>query len=468
MLLAGKIIPMAIVKYQQYLPFILLPFMIAVSGCATLGGNAQYAVLSAKNSVAPALVHIRPLKEVFIAGRREEVPSVGSGFIISDDGYIVTNEHVAGDSSQVWCVFSDNTEIEARVVGTDADTDVAVLKVEAEQPLPYVQMGTSSGLEAGQLVLAMGSPHGLARSASLGIISVTDRYLGDSNGLVSPFNNWVQTDAAINPGNSGGPLVNMRGEVIGVNSRVLSGAENVGFAIPIDIAKEVVDAIILEGKVRRSYVGLTFQEMAAKTDDRTVHGVVIADVAPLSPAQEAGIAPGDLLTAINDRTVDARFEEDLPRVRKAIADLPIGATVTLHLVRGESPMEIDVVTEEKLSLKGGQTEFAEWGFAAVELTPELARRAQLAGRSGVLISGSQPGGIAASGGLGQGDIILEMDGESVQTLDEFTQAYQLRLESKQKLVLLFVQRGAVTRFVLLDTGTEQEPTLDKELLDHVD
>ncbi len=468
MLLSKKIIPGAIMKYKRYLLFMLLPFMVVVSGCATLGGNAQYSVLRAKNSVAPALVHIRPLKEVFIAGRREEVPSVGSGFIISDDGYIVTNEHVAGDSSQVWCVFSDNTEIEARVVGTDADTDVAVLKVETEQRLPYVQMGTSSDLEAGQLVLAMGSPHGLARSASLGIISVTDRYLGDSSGLVSPYNNWIQTDAAINPGNSGGPLVNMRGEVIGVNSRVLSGAENVGFAIPVDIAKEVVDAIIREGRVHRSYLGLTFQEMAAKTDDQAVHGVVIADVAPLSPAQEAGISPGDLLTAINDRTLDARFEEDLPRVRKAIADLPIGASVILHLVRGETPMEVDVVTEEKLSLKGGQTEFAEWGFTAVELTPELARRAQLAGRSGVLISGSQPGGIAASGGLGQGDIILEMDGESVQTLDGFTQAYQLRRESKQKLVLLFVQRGAVTRFVLLNTGAQQESTLDKELLDHVD
>jgi serine protease Do len=465
MLLSGKIL---YVCQRYFLMLLLLPFMVAVCGCATLGGNAQYAVLSAKNNVAPALVHIRPLKEVFIAGRRAEVPTVGSGFIISDDGYIVTNEHVAGESSQVWCVFSDNTELEARVVGTDADTDIAVLKVESDKKLPHVKIGRSVDLESGQLVLAMGSPHGLARSVSLGIISVTDRYLGDSSGLVSPYNNWIQTDAAINPGNSGGPLVNMRGEVIGVNSRVLSGAENVGFAIPVDTAKEVLDAIIRDGQVHRSYLGMTFQEMAAKTDDQTVHGVVIADVAPLSPAQEAGIAPGDLLTAINDRSVDARFEEDLPRVRKAIADLPIGATVTLHLVRGENPMEIDVVTEEKLSLKGGQTEFTEWGFTAVELTPELARRAQLAGRSGVLISGSQPGGIAASSGLGQGDIILEMDGEPVQTLDGFQQSYQLRLESKQKLVLLFVQRGAVTRFVLINTGTEQELTLDKELLDHVD
>ncbi len=446
--------------------YAILFSVLTVSGCATLGGSTQYAVLKAKNSVAPALVHIRPLKEVFAAGRRSEVPTVGSGFIISSDGYIVTNEHVAGESSQVWCVFSDNTELEAKVVGTDADTDVAVLKVDTEKKLPYVKMGRSSDLEAGQLVLAMGSPHGLARSVSLGIISVTDRYLGDNSGMVSPYNNWIQTDAAINPGNSGGPLVNIRGEVIGVNARVLSGAENVGFAIPIDIAREVVDAIIREGTMCRSYLGLTFQEMSAKTDDPNLHGVVIADVAPLSPAQEAGIKPGDLLIGVNDIEVDARFEEDLPKVRKIVADLPIGEQVSLKILRGDSPMQMKMITEEKVSVKGGQSEFPEWGFTAVELTPELARRAQLAGRSGALISGSQPGSIAAISGLSQGDIILSIDGETVASLDGFTQAYQKRLESKQKLVMLFVQRGAVTRFVLLNTGTKQDTTLDKDLLEH--
>lgn len=449
------------------LSLIFIPLLLGTGGCATLGGSTQIAVLAAKNGVAPALVHIRPLKEVFVAGRRSEVPIVGSGFIISTDGYIVTNEHVAGESSQVWCVFSDNTELEAQVVGTDPDTDIAVLKVEPTKPLPTVRLGESASLESGQLVLAMGSPHGLARSVSLGIISVTDRYLGNSSGMASPYNNWIQTDAAINPGNSGGPLVNMHGEVIGVNARVLSGAENVGFAIPINIAGEVITAIIRDGRVIRSWLGLDFQEMAAKTDDPTQHGVVIADVSPLSPAQEAGIAPGDLLVGVNEQNVDARFEESLPHVRKTIADLPVGESVTLHLIRGETPLEIEVATEEKVSLKGGQAEFSEWGFTAAELTPELARRAQLAGRSGVLVSGSQPGGIAGRSGLGQGDIILEMDGDPMQTLDEFTLAYQQRLESKQERIMLFVKRGAVTRFVLISQETEEAP-LDKEILDHVD
>ena len=446
--------------------FILL--LIAGNGCATLGGNMQSKVLASKNSVAPALVHIRPVKEIFVAGRRSEVPIVGSGFIISPDGYIVTNEHVAGGSSQVWCVFSDNTELEAEVVGTDPDTDIAVLKVNPLTPLPSVSLGHSATLEAGQLVLAMGSPHGLARSVSLGIISVTDRYLDNTSSMASPYNNWIQTDAAINPGNSGGPLVNMHGKVIGVNARVLSSAENLGFAIPIDVVREVVEAIIRDGHVRRSWLGLHFQEMAAKTDDPTLHGVIIADVSSLSPAQKAGIIPGDLLIGINNQTVDARFKESLPHVRKTIADLPVGKSVSLHVMREKTTIEIEVVTEEKISLKGRQAEFSEWGFTAAELTPELARRAQLSGRTGVLVSGSQPGSIAGKSGLGQGDIILEIDKEPIQTLKEFTLAYQKRLESKQKRVMLFVKRGAVTRFVLVITETNETPALDKETPKHVD
>ena len=152
----------------------------------------------------------------------------------------------------------------------------------------------------------------------------------------------VQTDAAINPGNSGGPLANMRGEVIGVNARVLSGAENVGFAIPVDTAREVVEAIIQDGKVHRSYLGLTLQEMFAKTDDPTQHGVVIADVAPLSPAHESGVHPGDILVAVNGEPVNARYNEDLPAVRKQIADLPVGEKAKLGLVRGEEPLEFAV------------------------------------------------------------------------------------------------------------------------------
>ena len=254
-------------------------------GCATTGVTSQNAVISGKNKVAPALIHVTPVKEVFRRGERKEVSVTGSGFIISADGYVVTNEHVAGKSDYVRCVLSDKDEVEAEVVGTDPYTDIAVLKLNTDRTdLPFVKLGNSSTLKVGQSVMAMGSPHGLARSVSLGIVSVTDRNMDNLGSTGAPYNNWIQTDAAINPGNSGGPLVNLKGEVIGINTRKLMGADNVGFAIPIDIAKQVIAEIIKNGHVTRSDIGITFQEMMRITEDSTRKGVVIASIDPLSPS----------------------------------------------------------------------------------------------------------------------------------------------------------------------------------------
>ncbi len=424
------------------------------SGCATMAGGQDGPVIRAKDKVAPALVHIRPVKEVFAGGKKTEMLAVGSGFIISPDGYVVTNEHVAGESSSVQCVLSDHREVGAKVVGTDADTDIAVLKLDTTDRLPCVKMGRSANLNAGQTVLALGSPHGLARSVSKGIVSVTDRYLGDEGQMISPYNDWIQTDAAINPGNSGGPLVNIKGEVVGVNARILNGAESVGFAIPIDVAREVVDAIIRDGKVHRSWIGVTFQEMMAKTDDPSQLGVVISDVERLSPATEAGVKPGDVLVAINGHPVNARFEEQLPVVRKAVADLPVGSTAVLSVRRGEEKVDVSVKTEEKIAQKGSQAEFGEWGFTASEVTPEIARRAQLPERTGILVSGANPGGIAARAGLQEGDIILKIDDQKVNDLEAFKALYKERRDAQKKLTMLFVQRGALTRFVLVNAAPE--------------
>lgn len=442
--------------------------LMVQTGCATLGGT-QDAVLRARDKVGPALVHIRPVKEVFVAGKRTEVLTIGSGFIISPDGYVVTNEHVAGESTLVLCVLSDNTEMEARVVGVDVETDIAVLKLDHDAPLPYVRLGRSDTLQAGQMVLAMGSPHGLARSVSLGIVSVTDRFLPEGGDLISPFNTWIQTDAAINPGNSGGPLVNLRGEVIGINARVLGGADNVGFAIPVDTARGVIDALVRDGRVIRGWLGLDLQEMMVKTDDPARKGVVIAGVAPLSPAQENGsVRPGDVLLALNGTPVNARYEEDLPAVRKQIASLPVGAPATLLLERGGEQTEVTLVAEEYVSLRGGQAEFTEWGFTATEVTPEVARRAQLPARSGILVMGVLPGGRAGQAGLSQGDIILEVDGGPVADLQQFRERYDVLLEHRNPLVMLFVKQGALTRFVLVNTQRSVIEGMDEETLEYVE
>ena len=416
-------------------------------GCATTGGTSQNAVISAKNKVVPSLIHVSPVKEVFRRGERKEVSVTGSGFIISADGYVVTNEHVAGKSDYVRCVLSDKDEVEAEVVGTDPYTDIAVLKLITDRTdLPFVKLGSSASLEAGESVMAMGSPHGLARSVSLGIVSVTDRNMESLGSSGSLYNNWIQTDAAINPGNSGGPLVNIKGEVIGINTRKLMGADNVGFAIPIDIAKQVIEEIIANGHVTRSDVGITFQEMTSITEDVSRKGVVIASVDPLSSAFEARIQPGDILLSMDGTQTNARFTEDLPPIRKLFADVPIGQEITLEIQRSDQVVNIPLVTTEKSQRKGDQEELNEWGFTLSELTAETIRRAQLTSRKGVLVSGVKEGEPAAQAKLQTGDIILTVDNEVVEDMEDFKTKYQKRIDTQQELTMLTIKRGALTLY----------------------
>ncbi len=423
-----------------------------ISGCATLAGTgSEAAVLRAKDRVAPALVHIKPVKEVFARGKREEVVVVGSGFIISEDGYVVTNEHVAGDSTVVRCVLSDNQEYDAEVVGTDPFTDIAVLKLNNpnNRRFPTVPMGSSAKLEPGQTVLAFGSPHGLSRSVSLGIVSVTDRYLGGQDSERAPYNTWIQTDAAINPGNSGGPLVNLQGEVVGVNARKLSGADNVGFAIPVDVARPVVEEIIEDGRVHRAWLGLSLQETTSKTEDPSQQGVIIASIDPISPAAEAGLRPGDVLLSVEGTPTNARYEEELPSVRNVIASLPVDSSVEVEVARGEDTFVRSVTTVEKSELRGEQVELTDWGFTVSEVTPQVLQRARLSERAGALVSGTQEGGLANQAGLQAGDIVLTVDGAKVKNLSHFVELVEERVESGQERVLMDAKRGALTRFVLL-------------------
>jgi serine protease Do len=225
----------------------------------------QKRVLQAKQKVMPALVHIEPVKEIFTAGKRIKVQVTGSGMIFSPDGYVLTNNHVAEKAKHVKCTLESREEVYAEVIGLDALTDLAVLKLDlsdrADKQLPFVEFGDSDQIEVGELVLALGSPLGLSRSLSMGVISSIDRYFEDRGQMVSPFNLWIQTDAAINPGNSGGPLVNLEGKVVGINARAIFFGENLGFAIPINTAKLVIERIRKEGRVNRSWIGVEWQEI---------------------------------------------------------------------------------------------------------------------------------------------------------------------------------------------------------------
>ncbi len=433
-------------------PPAVLVLAAVLAGCATTTPpNQEAAVLRAKDRVAPSLVHIRPVKEVFAAGRREEVVVQGSGFIISPDGYVVTNEHVAGQSDRVKCILPSKEELDAEVVGTDPYTDIAVLKLRTDRTdLPHVKLGSSDRLEAGQTVLALGSPHGLSRSVSSGIVSVTDRYLPDQDEETAPFNNWIQTDAAINPGNSGGPLVNLRGEVVGINARKLTHADNVGFAIPIDVAKPIIEELIEKGKVERSWIGVSLQEMMSTTEDPTRKGVVVADVDPLSPASDAGIQPGDILLAVNGEEVNARYVEGLPAARRTIASLAVGEPATLRILRGAETVDVTVTTVQKSNPRGNEAEFEAWGFSAKEVTPLVARQAQLPSLQGLLVSGVQVGSPAGNARLQPGDIVLKVDDRDVADLEDFRAAYDEAVAAGKRLVLLDVKRGALSRYVLLE------------------
>ncbi len=448
-------------KIFKHNVFLTVALSILLSGCASLTPGPDRAVLRAKQKVAPALVHIRPVKEIYQGGKRSEIVVVGSGFIISPDGYVITNEHVAGQAQQVHCVLYDKEEVDAEVVGVDRYTDIALLKLKTDKKLPRVTLGNSRTIQSGQTVLALGSPHGLARSISKGIISVTNRYLATS-AYISPYNNWIQTDAAINQGNSGGPLVNLKGEVIGINTRKLAGADNVGFAIPIDIAKEVIAKIKKYGYVPRSTIGISLQENSATAENPHPRGALIAYVDPNSSGASAGLQAGDILISINGKPVNAQFPEDLPRVRKIIADLPAGEKIPVQIKRGEQTHEISVDTLPLGEREGTEMALPEWGCTVSEVTASVARQAQLATRSGVLVTGVETGSIADRGHLLQGDIILGIDGEKVTNLACFQAAYHKRVVSKQPLIMLDVKRGALMLFALLEQDTEKSVSGEKK------
>jgi len=435
----------------------------AVPGCALMRlaveGGREELVQAAIDKVRPALVHIRPVKEIYLGGRRQSVVVTGSGVIISADGYVLTNNHVAEKSREVKCTLFDKSEVYAEVVGTDPYTDIAVLKInpdDVEGSLPWARLGNSDTLRVGEEVMAMGSPHGLSRSVSVGALSATDRYFGSGERVVSPYHLWIQTDAAINPGNSGGPLVNLDSEVVGINSRVVLGANNLGFAIPINIVKDVADQLIEHGEVTRSWIGVELQNTQSVTADTDEKGVLVSSVAENSPAQRAGIRSGDTIITFGGQPVSARFEEELPATRRLIAETPVGEEVMVELMRGSEKIDVVLATEEKGKFVGEDVECPMWGFAVREVTETIARDNKLGGKRGVYVSGIQAGSSAARGGLTAASIVLRVDGRDITDIEMFTEIYNTSVDDRKRLVLLEAKRGPVVRYIVLRIRYEEE------------
>ncbi len=420
------------------------------------GQSLNEQIRQAREKVFPALVHIQPVKEIFSSGEKRKVQVTGSGVIFSRDGYVLTNNHVAEKARFVRCTLSSKIELEAEVVGLDPWTDLAVLKLDLSQAgltsVPYAEFGESDHLEVGQIVLALGSPLGLARSLSMGVISSIDRYFSDVGEMISPFNLWIQTDAAINPGNSGGPLVDLDGKVIGINARAVVFGENLGFAIPINTARYVINQLLDHGEVQRSWIGIEWQEIKEYRKYKNqpdLQGVLIASVDQNSPADSAGMEPGDVITGINGKPVSAVYQEELPKLRLLVSNLPIDSEISFDVIHKGSNKSIKVISRKQGKFSGSEFQCDEWGLSVQEITPRIVRNFQMDSDRGVLISGIRRGSKADEADINRGFVLVSIDGVEVTDLDDFKIKYEQILSDDGKPHMLFLKFGQRNRYALI-------------------
>jgi serine protease Do len=372
--------------------------------------------------------------------------ALGTGFIIDPEGLILTNNHVVEDTSELRVNLTDNREFSAEIVGRDPKTDVALIRIKADGPLTSLPLGNSDELEVGDWVLAIGNPFGLGNTVTSGIVSAKYRQIG-----AGAYDNFIQTDASINPGNSGGPLLNMQGEVIGINSAIFSqtgGSVGIGFAIPINMVQELLPQL-RQGKVRRSYLGVMIQDITPELKDTlnlgTDSGALVSDVASGGPAAKAGVRRGDVIVAFDGKPV--RSSHDLPLI---VAAAPIGKKATIDIIRAGKKLALTAVTEEMSEEEPpGETqdEGVKLGLALQALTPDIAKGYGLSRSQGLVITQVEQGSPAAEAGLQPGDIIVEADQQ--QVLDVATFKAILARHPKEGTLLLLVDRGGNTLYVTI-------------------
>jgi serine protease Do len=446
---------------------------IGIASCAKPGHPAAYdhqrRIFIARDRVLPALVHIQPVLEVFRSGEKGQIAVTGSGVIFSPDGYILTNTHVVGRARRLSCTLYNHEEVDARLIGVDPLSDLAIIKIEMDQAgagVSHAPLGDSDALQVGEVVMALGSPLGLARSLTLGVVSSMNRYFPESQlptgAVTGAFNTWIQTDAAINPGNSGGPLVNLEGRVIGINARAISVlGENLGFAIPINLAKEIAAELIARGQIARAWMGVSWQTvkgMESTFGVRPEHGAVVASIVPGSPADVGGMQVGDVVTAIEGEPVSVRFEEELPQLKKMIADLPIGQQVSVEFIRDGGAGSLSLVTRDRPQVEAEELECKDWGFTVQEITEEIAHALRLTDRRGVLVSGVKRGSFADEGGLRRNDIMIGIEGLEVEGLEKYKEIYEGFVATRRDQLLVTVKRGRLRTFHVLKPvyGTNSE------------
>jgi serine protease Do len=346
-------------------------------------------------------------------------PSLGSGFIIDRDGYIVTNNHVVDGADTITVVLKDETEYPAKVIGRDPVTDIALIKIEAKGNLATAPLGSSDDLKVGEWVTAIGSPFGLQYTVTAGIVSAKGRAIGSG-----PYDDFIQTDASINPGNSGGPLINMKGEVVGINTMIIAGGQGIGFAIPIDLAKGIITQLKTSGEVTRGWLGVTIQDLKGDLAEyyglKGKTGVLVASVVPGDPADQAGIKAKDVIIDVNGQTVNTSRDLTGLAANLGVGDkakvtiLRNGISKTLEVQIGKRPLTMAAVSENPQNQKEG-----DYGFKVTDLTPEMAHRFNLEDTSGVMVVGVAPRSKADAAGIQQGDLIIEINHQNVASVKDF-------------------------------------------------
>ena len=375
--------------------------------------------------------------------------SLGSGVIVSEDGYIVTNNHVIEKAQEIKVLLLNKKDYKAKVIGADPKTDIAVIKIDAKG-LPALPWGDSNELKVGQIVFAIGNPFGLNQTVTMGVISA----VGRANVGIADYEDFIQTDAAINPGNSGGALINARGELIGINTAILSrtgGYQGIGFAVPSSMAKQVMDSLVKYKKVVRGWLGVSIQEVTSDLAEefgvKDLKGALVSGVMKGSPAEKAGIRQGDVILQYNGKVV-----EDTGHLRNMVSQTPVGTTVTVKLLRQKKEIEASVNIAElpkkmaEASTKGEEqgndeesTAFA--GLTVRELTPEIAKRLGVdENEKGIVVIKVDPDSRVYEAGIRPGDIILQINQKSIGTIDDYKKTVSM-IKAKERALLLIRRKG---------------------------
>jgi serine protease Do len=449
---------------------VLAMLCVILAACGGRGGSAVLDTRSpvdvAVGQVKPSLVRIAIVEPAYYGGREQNFVATGSGTIITPEGHIITNHHVAGKAVRIMCTMPNREEIPARLVGTDPATDIAVIQLIPPTPraFPYVAFGDSDALRAGDTVLALGSPLGLSQSVTMGIVSNTEMVMPSIfsvGGLeldgenVGELVRWIGHDAMIHGGNSGGPIIDLEGRIVGINeiSFGLAGA------IPGNLARDVANAIIAECRVRRAYTGMVLQPRLKSQADGA--GVLVSTVLKGSPAETAGVQPGDFLLSVNGTALEARFAEDMPVVHNVLARLNIDKPAALEVERGGARMPIEVTPKERPSAMMPEEELRPWGITARDLSMWTDLSMAREGRGGVLITSVRAGGPGAKAKppLQPGDILLSVEGESVPSLDGLRDLTRARAEASPegKLVPVLVEfeRRRERTITVVEIGIEE-------------